>query len=358
MRRPVPQHVWFWVAILALSAGSGVLYDVLFNNGIPLAAAIYGFCIGASALVLERGALAPGVQARLRRLPTLLYVPIAEIAYVGMIALGYATGGLFVWTLGLNGETFATSVLPSPRVLVYALVVSAMLVFVVRMRDLIGAEIFVNLMIGRYHRPVEEERIFLFVDVVGSTAYAETHGDLKAQAYLGAVFATIAEPVRRCQGSTDDFVGDMALITWPMARGLKEARCVACIFAIRESLARDADAWIQRFGTVPEIRAALHGGSVVAAEVGVDRHKIAYFGDAVNVTARLEALCRTLDAPNLISADLLARLDRLPAGIRARPLGVHPVRGRDRTLAVAALEVESDYVAVRSPPVLAAVPSA
>ncbi len=114
VRRPVPQHVWFWVAILALSAGAGLLYDVLFNNGIPLAAAIYGFCIGASALVLERGALAPGVQARLRRLPTLLYVPIAEIAYVGMIALGHATGGLIVWTFGLHAESFAASVVPSP----------------------------------------------------------------------------------------------------------------------------------------------------------------------------------------------------------------------------------------------------
>jgi adenylate cyclase len=86
------------------------------------------------------------------------------------------------------------------------------------------------------------------------------------------------------------------------------------------------------------IRAALHGGPVVTAEVGVDRHKIAYFGDAVNVTARLEALCRTLDAPVLISGDLLAKLPRLPDGVRARPLGEHAVRGRDQVLAVAALE--------------------
>jgi adenylate cyclase len=36
-------------------------------------------------------------------------------------------------------------------------------IMLVRMRDLIGAEVFVNLLVGRYHRPVEEERIFLFV---------------------------------------------------------------------------------------------------------------------------------------------------------------------------------------------------
>lgn len=335
---PIPQHAWFWIGILLLSAGAGLLYDALFQNGIPLVAAIHGVFIGACALLMERGTVLPQLQARLRRLPTFLYVPIAELAYVGMITLGHATGGVVVWSTGLTTEPFAEAVIPSLRVLVYALAVSALLVFVVRMRDLIGAEVFVNLLVGRYHRPVEEERIFLFVDVVGSTAYAEMHGALKTQAFLGAVFATLAEPVRRCQGSTDDFIGDMAMITWPMARGLQDARCVACVLAIQETLTRDAAAWQERFGAVPRIRAALHGGPVVTAEVGVDRHKIAYFGDAVNVTARLEALCRTLDAPVLISDDLLAKLPRLPAGVRARPLGEHAVRGRDQVLAVAALE--------------------
>ncbi|BCM86645.1 adenylate cyclase [Methylobacterium indicum] len=338
LRLPIPQHAWFWIGILALSAGAGLLYDALFKNGIPLVAAIHGVFIGACALLMERGTLLPRLQARLRRLPTFLYVPIAELAYVGMITLGHAIGGIIVWSTGLSAEPFAEAVVPSLRVLVYALAVSALLVFVVRMRDLIGAEVFVNLLVGRYHRPVEEERIFLFVDVVGSTAYAETHGALKTQAFLSAVFATLAEPVRRCQGSTDDFVGDMAMITWPMARGLQAARCVACVLAIQDSLTRDAAAWQERFGTVPRIRAALHGGPVVTAEIGVDRHKIAYFGDAVNVTARLEALCRTLDAPVLISGDLLAKLPRLPEGVRARPLGEHAVRGRDQALTVAAIE--------------------
>ena len=73
-------------------------------------------------------------------------------------------------------------------------------------------------------------------------------------------------------------------------------------------------------GTVPRLRAALHGGSIVTAEVGVDRHKIAYFGDAVNVTARIESLCRPLGTEILVSDDLLARIARLPAGAdHARP---------------------------------------
>ncbi len=72
-RLPLPQHAWFWIGILALSAGAGLLYDALFQNGIPLVAAIHGLFIGACALMMERGTLLPRLQARLRRLPTFLY---------------------------------------------------------------------------------------------------------------------------------------------------------------------------------------------------------------------------------------------------------------------------------------------
>ena len=335
----LPAHRWFWVLILLAAAGAGLVYNVVFAAGVsPLAGFFYGLCMGTAVLAFDRGLILAGVQARIRRLPAWAYVPAAELAYVLMIVAGYALGGLVVWASALTADDLAMATRITPRVLAYSLAVSGLLVFVIRMRDLIGGEVFVNFMIGRYHKPVAEERIFLFLDVVGSTAFAEAHGDLRAQEYLGAVFATLAEPVRRSGGSVDDYIGDLAMVTWPMRRGLKDARCVTCLFAVNDRIAADADAWVARFGTVPRLRAALHGGSVVTAEVGVDRHKIAYFGDAVNVTARIEALCRPLAVGNLISQDLLARLGRLPEGVRARSLGVHALRGRGATLSVATLE--------------------
>ena len=335
----LPHHRWFWGLILLSAAGAGLLYDYVFAEGAaPAAGAVYGLCMGTAALAFDRGLILGGIQARIRRLPAGLYVPAAEFIYVLMMVAGTAFGGLLVWSFGLTDDNLADAVRITPRILTYALAVSALLVFVIRMRDLIGGEVFVNFLIGRYHKPVREERIFLFLDVVGSTAFAETHGDLRAQEYLGAVFATLAEPVRRNAGSTDDYIGDLAMITWPMQRGLKQARCVACVFDVLDRIEADAPAWEARFGTVPRLRAALHGGAVVTAEVGVDRHKIAYFGDAVNVTSRIEALCRPLGANILISQDLLDRLGALPAGIRARSLGAHALRGRGQPLSVATLE--------------------
>jgi adenylate cyclase len=328
----------FWLVILAASAAAGLMYDWLVETGQPIVAVIHGIFMAAPLLAFESGALAEGWQQRLRRLPTFLAVPGAELTYVVLISLGHALAGLILWSIGVEKEPLVEAIVPSGRVLIYALAVSAVVVSVIRIRDLIGSEVFLSLLVGRYHRPKREERVFLFVDLVGSTRFAESFGDLRAQEFLSAFFATLAEPVRAHRGAVDDYVGDMALITWPLARGLKDARCVACVFAIEEALAREAATFRERFGAVPRFRAALHAGSVVTAEVGVDRHKIAYFGDTVNATARLESLCGTLGIPVLISADLLDRIATLPDGVVARRLGDHSVRGRDRPLAVAALE--------------------
>ena len=94
-----------------------------------------------------------------------------------------------------------------------------------------------------------------------------------------------------------------------MTRGLRQDNCVKCAFAIVDAIEADADKWLQKFGRVPRLRIALHGGPIVTAEVGVDHHNIwLYSGDTVNTTARLESLSRTLGVPILISSDLAKRL--------------------------------------------------
>ena len=327
----------FWITIAAVSASSGALHGFLFRDGPSFKGVVYGACIGVLVIAYERGVFLAGYSERLRRLPTPAYLAAAEISLVLVIVAGMATTGLVLWALGIADKPLAEAVMPKLHTIPFAMAVSALLVSVLRVRDLIGGETFANLILGRYHRPVSEERVFLFLDLVGSTAYAERHGDLAAQELLTAVFSAIAEPVRRHRGQVDDYVGDQVIISWPLARGIERARCVACVFAIRRTLEDDRERWLARFGLVPELRAALHGGSVVTAEVGVDRHKIAYFGDVMNATARLEGLCRETGRSVLISDAVLARLAALPDGIEAEALGLYHLRGRSETMAVHAL---------------------
>ena len=227
----------FLAVIAALSAGAGVLYAVLADSYSLLAGAVYGVCIGLTVSVFERGLLLGDLQRTVRRLPSLVYIPVMEGACLLLVCVGFAIGGTICWALHLTLDRYADAVVPAPRVLAYGFVVSAILIFVTRVRDLLGRAVFTNFLVGRYHRPVEEERIILFLDLAGSTTYARVHGDLRAQDFLRAIFAALAEPVRLHGGTVDDYVGDMALITWPLERGIRRAECVRCLFAILDVIA-------------------------------------------------------------------------------------------------------------------------
>jgi adenylate cyclase len=329
--------VTFWIAIAVAGAALGAARGILFEEGPTVHGAIYGTCVALFAVGYERGFLFPRYSRRLRQLPTLAYFAAAEFSLLLVIIGSMMLTGSVLWILGLKDKSLWQVVTPDFEVVAYAMAVSTLVICVLRVRELIGSSTFAHLILGRYHRPVSEERIFLFLDLAGSTAYAERHGDLAAQELLKAVFATIAEPVRRHRGQIDDYIGDQVIISWPMARGIEQGRCIACVFAIHQALRDDREFWITHFGQVPELRAALHGGNVVTAEVGVDRHKIAYFGDVMNATARLEALCRDANRSVLISEAILSRIPALPEGIISEALGRHSLRGRNGTMSVHAL---------------------
>jgi adenylate cyclase len=330
---------WFYLVAPGLGALAGLLYGSIFPVGPLLGSAIRGAVIGTPILLYERRLLWPRMRERVRQLATPLFLLATVALYIALIVFGNALASTVLNHLFRFMYSERNAMLMSQSGLLYALAISVLVVFVFRVRDLIGPGVFANLLIGRYHRPISEERIFLFLDVTGSTRFADRHGDRAAQAYLGQVFNALALPVSRSRGSIDDYIGDMALVTWTIERGTRDAACLRCVFDFAARLAEESEAWTQRFGQVPEFRAALHCGPVVTAEVGLERHKIAYFGDVVNTTARLESLSKTLGVHVLVSADLLNRIGPLPPDLMAEDLGDHVLRGRDAPLAVAAIRI-------------------
>jgi adenylate cyclase len=206
-----------------------------------------------------------------------------------------------------------------------------------QMRRVIGGRTLNALLLGRYHRPVREERVFILVDIKGSTALAERLGDERAHAFITATFFDIDQPILEHGAEVYNYVGDGLIASWPLARGIEDARCLRCYLAIHETLARRADRYRRAFGTAPEIRVVLHAGPIVAGECGDAKLSIVYLGDTLNAAARLEEIAKTMDRACLISGDLLRHL-RLPAGLAADPLGPVALRGRQRPMDTYALE--------------------
>ena len=329
-----------WILISLFVASTGVIYGKLFFPESPIyIGGIFALFCGMPLLAFERRMILPRLNVWMHRQPTPAFILSALIVDFILMSVGYAMAGSLMKLLGLVDGTWKDLTLLKMDVYIYAVLVTAVIIFIGRVRELLGRDVFLSLLTGRYRNPVQEERVFLFIDLVGSTAFAEEHGDLKTQEFLGAVFAAIAEPVRRHKGAIDDYIGDAAIITWPLRRGVRNANCVRCVFNILNDIEANAETWLKSYGRVPRLRAALHGGSIVTAEIGVDHHKIAYFGDTVNTAARLESLCKTLERQVLISSDLARRLE-LPGAIIKEELGEHAIRGRDQSLGVIALHTQ------------------
>ena len=122
-------------------------------------------------------------------------------------------------------------------------------------------------------------------------------------------------------------VGDEVIVTWPLDDRMSGERCIDCFFAIADSIAERAESYQQEFGMVPNFRAGLHTGYVAISECGSSRRQLAYFGDTVNVTARLQEHCKEVGRNLLVSSDLLRHMKLKPA-FAVEPLGEARLRGR------------------------------
>jgi len=201
---------------------------------------------------------------------------------------------------------------------------------------LLGPGVLASFITGRYHAPRVERRVFLFVDMTGSTAEAERLGSVEFHKLLRRFIYDVGDAVQTARGEIHKYVGDEAIVTWSAADAA-DGRAIDCVRLIRDAIARNAERYRREFGVVPGFRAALHGGTVVAGEIGGWKKEIAYIGDVVNTTARIAEAGRALGQHVLISRTTLAEM-RLPEGWRSRDLGPTALRGKAEPIDLVALE--------------------
>ena len=208
--------------------------------------------------------------------------------------------------------------------------------FLFEMNSLLGQNALWSFATGRYYRPQVEERVFLIMDMKGSTAAAERLGEVDFHRLLNRLVTDLSRPIVLRDGQIYRYVGDELIATWPLARGIRDATCVRACFAALARLAAQGADYERQFGTTVQLRAALHCGPVVVGEMGSVRKEIALLGDTLNTAARLIDACRDSGEAVIASADLLDRLV-LPPGITARSLGPIRLRGKDQAMELRAL---------------------
>ncbi len=312
-----------------IASGIGLGYVRIIGGTDSIGVAV-GFGVGLSLSAFELFYVQGPYGARLRGLPLLLFILATTAGWVIILSV------LLTWVPYLiQGYTYGTGYTASTfrQDLLFSLAVSLVFNFGLRLRGLVGGRVLLNFLLGRYYRPQREERVFMFLDLAGSTPLAEKMGDLAVQSLIGQFFFDIALPIAEHRGETHRYIGDEVVVTWPLKEALRDADCVRCVFDIQALVENKAPVYEAEFGTVPEFRIGIHGGSVVASEVGDDKREIVYFGDTINTAARLQSLCKDFSCNVLISRSLLEMM-RLPGDVQVEEIGSVEVRGKAERLDV------------------------
>lgn len=199
--------------------------------------------------------------------------------------------------------------------------------FYAEVSDNLGQSVLHNFFLGKYHRPIEEERIFMFLDMKSSTTIAESLGHVTYFEMLKSYYADLSDAVIQYSGEIYQYVGDEIVVSWQLSDGIHNNNCLKCFFAMKESLATQSEKYQAKFGVLPTFKAGFHCGSVTTGEIGVIKKDIIFTGDVLNTTARIQGLCNTHKVDILLSSNLKVKLN-LDSEFQLRSLGRNKLRGK------------------------------
>lgn len=298
-----------------------------------LTGALIGLLITAGMVALHVGWAIGLIPRAWREAPFLVVLVTRSLAWLGIIVMAIAVPLLTVGGVPwgeLADPGFAWSVVGS---FLAALLIN----FVAQVNRLLGRGVLVGLVLGRYHRPRQEVRIFLFVDLRSSTQIAEQLGNLRYHAFLKRFVDDVSTSATRHGGDVHRFVGDEVVLTWTESKGLENAACVQAVFAMADAIHHSSGDYLADFGAVPSFWAGLHMGPVVTGEIGTVKHEIVYLGDTPNTAARIEQACRDFERTFLASADVVEAVT-IPGGIAVESLGPIELRGVGTSVELFALD--------------------
>ncbi len=220
--------------------------------------------------------------------------------------------------------------------MIYGFSLTFIFTFLRSINQILGRNVLLNLVIGTYHSPKEENRIFMFLDLKSSTSIAESIGDKRFVDLINDFFFDISEGILATNGEVYKYVGDEAIISWSIKKGVKNFNALRCYFIIRQSMKRKQNKYFRKYGVVPEFKAGIHCGHVIRGEIGILKKEITYLGDVLNTTARIESLCNE-KGENFLASDDVVKLLAAENEFEIKSIGSMMLRGKQNPVGLFAV---------------------
>ncbi len=204
----------------------------------------------------------------------------------------------------------------------------ALTVVFIEITTVFGPGVLFRFIAGKYRIPRTEERIFMFVDLVGSTSIAEQLGAKQFFRFVQDFVWDVTQVINQYRGEIYKYVGDEIIITWPKARASQNVDALHCFFEMQNRIRMLSESYQKKFQRVPEFRAGLHLGPAMVGELGIIKKEIAYSGDTLNTTARIQAQCKNHRVDIAISEALNKNVELTHSGLAVKSLGEVELSGK------------------------------
>lgn len=268
----------------------------------------------------------------------------------GTVAFGSVAFSYIALELVFPGLFAGTTRPPLAQVVLYyrfwifiglLLLASLTINFFLHLRLVVGGDHLRAIFTGRYREPVLQDRVFVFIDLVDSTAIAQALGALAFTHFKHDFFTDLSDAVLATEGLIVQYVGDEVMLTWETSDARATGGPLDFVRLAHERLAAREGYYLETYGFVPRFRTGVHCGRVVVSEVGDIRRDIVYSGDVVNTAARLLQACRPNGHAILISREAH---DLMPVAFRQNFVAREALelRGRSDLLDVYAERPGSD----------------
>lgn len=239
--------------------------------------------------------------------------------------------------LSINKENINQILLKVPyenldfiRFLVYFYFMCFLDNFFLEMSQKFGGNNFKQWISGVLNKPREEKRIFMFIDLKSSTSIAEKLQHKKFSHLVQDVFNDLAV-VHNYGGEIYQYLGDGAIVSWPVKKGLKNANFLRAYFAVANVLKNRSRYYSRKYDLQPQFKAGAHIGEVMVLTVGQFRRDVSYNGDTMNTAARIESQCNELKQNLLISGELHVLIDDT-RDFRFKNVGEISLRGKRKAM--------------------------
>ncbi len=256
----------------------------------------------------------------LRAMHPLRSIPV----YIGVIVVLYFIAVHISHVLLGRLDDLPTVYRRLPYGLTFFTLFSVVGVLMMRVIHFIGIENLFHLMVGTYHRPVQERKVLIFLDINGSTALGEKLGALATRSLVRKFLFDVSQPITDHGGDIYLYKGDGLIAMWDWPQAIKGNAILKAIDAMFEAVARERAAYQRSFGVVPTFRVGVHGGDVVVSEQGDTKRSIGIYGDTINIAARMEEAARAHAAPCVLSRTVA---DALAGSSRFREIGAEAIKG-------------------------------